>query len=313
MRKSIEVFFLTAALAVGPLLPVSANTDSRNWTFASGTNLTAILESYSPENDAVILQLGEDGEKREYRLKDFSAVDQAWLTEWAQIAKELEVVLKTRTGTFEHYQAQGQYTTDFYVYYPSKFNKGAKLPMFIMFHSSGKGARYNKKFIEAAEVMDIIIVTLDTFRNTTDEKVDAELLARFRELLPKIEETVPHDPTKLFLGGSSGGAMTAYGYSAEVKRPWAGIFANGGWLGGEKKHFDKPYPAGMRIAMVNGNNDVAANTWVDNDRKILTEKGSTVEVFSFLGAHQVPPPLTQMKAFLWLLNKNEPALPEKTE
>lgn len=309
MRECLFLL-LTTILTVCGWFNAFANTDNRHWTFASGERLTAILESYNPTQDVVALKLGDDGGRRECKLSDFSTVDRAWLTEWAQVADELDLVLKSSRGTFEHYQSQGQYTTDFYVYYPGKFKKDARLPMFLMFHHSGKGARYNKQFIEAAEAVGVIIVTFDTFRNSNDEKTCDELLARFKELLPRIEQLVPHDPAKVFLGGVSGGAMTAYGYSAEVKRPWAGIFANGGWLGGQKKFYDLPYPAGMRIAMVNGNNDTAANRWVDNDKAVLTGKGSEVKLFSFQGAHQDAPPMAQMKAFLWLLGEPDRDLAE---
>ncbi len=301
MKIGYGLILITTLFALCTLGTASANTDNRHWTFASGAELTAILESYCPTQGVVTLKLGDDGGKKEFQFKDFSTVDKAWLTEWAQIADELEDVLKISKGTFEHYQSQGQYTTDFYVYYPGAFTKNSRLPMFLMFHHSGKGARYNKQFIEAAEAVGVIIVTFDTFRNSTDDKINAELSARFRELLPRIEQLIPHDPAKVFMGGVSGGAMTAYCFSASVQRPWAGIFANGGWLGGPA-YFDKPYPPGMRIAMVNGNNDRAANSWVNADKRVLTQKGSVVKVFSFQGGHQDAPPMTQMKAFLWLLS-----------
>jgi len=305
MLRNFALFLAAIALFAFSLPTASANTDNRHWIFASGEKLTAILDSYDAEKDVVTLRTGDDGKKREYKLKDFSEVDRAWLKEWAEIAEELEVIMKNSKGRFEHFQAQGRYTTDFYVYFPGSYTNGAKLPMVIMFHPTGKDARYNKQHIEAAEAVGVILVTVDTFRNTNDEKFSAELLERFKDLLPKIEDTVPHDPAKMFLGGTSGGAMTAYEYSAQVKRPWAGILANGGWLGGEKKYYDMPHPSGMRIAMVNGNNDKAANAWVDNDKKVLTDKGCEVKVFSFQGAHQEAPPLTQIKVLLWLLEQPE--------
>ena len=311
MKSGSAMCLLAAVLIVCSIRTASANTDNRHWTLASGEKLTAILEAYEPGQDVVSLKLGEDGGKREFKLADFSTVDRAWLTEWAQIADELELVMQNSKGAFEHYQSQGQYNTDFYVYYPGKFTMESRLPMFLMFHHSGKGARYNKQFIEAAEAAGVIIVTFDTFRNTTGDKTGDELLARLKELLPRIEQLVPHDPAKVFLGGVSGGAMAAYGYSAEVERPWAGIFANGGWLGGTKKRFEMPYPSGMRIAMVNGKDDAAANAWVDNDKAVLTGKGCEVKVFSFQGAHQDAPPMAQLKAFLWLLGESDRELPKR--
>jgi hypothetical protein len=83
--------------------------------------------------------------------------------------------------------------------------------------------------------------------------------------------------------------------------PWTGIYANGGWLGG--KDFEElGYPAGMKVAMINGHQDKAANHWVDHDKEILEKNGSLVKAFAFEGGHQVPPIQSQIEALLWLLN-----------
>ena len=104
------------------------------------------------------------------------------------------------------------------------------------------------------------------------------------------------------MGGNSGGAMRAYNYTAQVDRPWAGVYANAGWMGGYD-YYDWPYPSGMRIAMVNGNND-HANRWLERDGKLLSSKGNKVVVFSFDGGHQPAPPKSRSKALEWLINES---------
>ena len=59
----------------------------------------------------------------------------------------------------------------------------------------------------------------------------------------------------------------------------------------------------MRVAMVNGSLDAAANSWVDRDGEVLKRAGNTVGVFAFEGGHQVPPPLHQHLAFEWMLGR----------
>ncbi len=281
-------------------LPVFGNTDSRMWTLATGESFQAALVKYNPIEDAAILQQGE-APPQSYSLEDFSAIDAAWLLEWAAVSTELDELRLKMKGTFSHYQHKGEYAADFYVYTPSQSSETNALPLMILFHPSGKGARYVKRFMDVAESLGMIVVSSDAFRNTGavwNEKDDA-MLACFKELLPVLEATVPHDPARLYMGGSSGGAQRAYHFSAMVERPWAGIFANGGWIGGPAL-YDLPFPE-MRVAMVNGHRD-AANAWIQRDTAVLEQAGSAVNVFAFEGGHQVPPPEIQFKALEWLLN-----------
>jgi len=275
------------------------NTDSRKWTLDSGDTFVADLVNYDIPKDIVTLRLSDRQEKT-YSLKDFAPMDTAWLLEWTQVSRELDN-LKLK-GEFDHYQHQGtNATSDIYVYTPSKYKTTQNLPLLILFDASGKGARYVKRFIEAAEALDLILVSSDSFHNTKDDPVvEAKMLEIFKEILPVIEAAVPHNPSQLYMGGSSGGAWRAFKYSYQVNRPWAGIYSNGGWLGGHK-NYDKPYPK-LKVVMQNGNHDDAANAWVKPDAEVLEKRGCVVDIFSFEGAHQVPPPLQQAEALRSLLN-----------
>ena len=157
--------------------------------------------------------------------------------------------------------------------------------------------------MEAAEATNMVIIACGTFRNTDDDfKLESAMLERFREAFPQILERVPQiDHKRIFMGGSSGGAWRAYHYSAWVEFPWAGIYANGGWLGGPK-YYDLPYPADMRVIIVNGNQD-HANRSIPKVTEILQDAGNTVGIIAFEGGHQVPPTSSQIKSFNWLLEQ----------
>jgi predicted esterase len=280
---------------------VFANTDERVWTFKSGQKLRAAQLSYDAATGEVVLLI-KDSEKSTIEFDELSPIDQAWLVEWSQIEQEMDVLIDALGGRFEHYVAEGEFTTDFYVYYPTICETNRDRPMLILFNAGGKAARYLKLFVEAAEIHGIVMVACSEFYNTPNDEGDPEMLKRFKELLPVIESTVPHDPKRVFMGGNSGGAMRAYNYTAQIERPWAGVYANAGWLGGYE-YYDWPYPSGMRIAMVNGNND-HANRWLERDGKLLSSKGNTVVVFSFDGGHQSAPPKSRSKALEWLIDEN---------
>lgn len=296
--KTILSFSLIMILCI---TSVRANTDERIWTFKSGEKLRAAQLSYNRESAEIVLLINDE-DVRTVQLDELSPIDQAWLIEWDQIEQEMDMLIGGLGGRFEHHVAEGEFSTDLYVYYPTICETNSNRPMLILFNAGGNAARYLKLFVDAAEQQGIVTVACSEFYNSMDDDVNSEMLKRLKELLTIIDSTIPHDSKRVFMGGNSGGAMRAYGYTAEIDRPWAGIYANAGWLGGYD-YYDLPYPSGMRIAMVNGNND-HANRWLERDSKLLGSKGNTVVLFSFDGGHQSAPPKSRLKALTWLINEN---------
>jgi len=269
----------------------------------------AELVNYDLEEKLALLRQ-DDGTESEYPLTAFASVDQAWLIEWAEFSDELEQDLQRMKGVFSHYQTEDTFMTDFYVYTPSAYTETTELPMLILLHPSGKGARYVMRFMEAAELLDIIVISTDGNRNTCSDEATETMFEQFKALLVSIEKRIPHDRTRLCLGGTSGGALRALHYSARIQRPWAGVFSNGGWLGFDTSPgLELPFPAGMRVAMVNGNNDEAANHYVPRDSRILQGRGCEVGLFSFEGGHQIPPSAIQIKVLEWLMRLTDAVYP----
>lgn len=284
------------------LLTISAfcNTDVRDWEYESGERFRAELVNVDEELEWATFRT--DGKQDEYRVavEKLCAIDIAWLKEWTFVSEKLEKEISKFGGEVIHYRSEGVYPTDFFVYKPNSEEEPSRRPALILFHPSGKAQRYLLRNIESASELGLVLVACAEFRNTGDEaSKEAEMLARFKELLPAIEETVPHDPKKLMMGGASGGAWRAYHFAAEIDRPWHGILANGGWLGG-RKYYDLQYPA-MKVAMINGNQDHAANSWIKKDSKVLESRGCEIGIFAFEGGHQVPPAANLTDALSWLL------------
>lgn len=299
MKSLGYAFVLAASLWLIGVTDVRANSDMRKWTLASGEFLNAELVKYDLDKEIAVLRMND--EHVEYQREAFSSLDQAWLIEWAEVSQELDGLLNEMPGRFEHYQTTSDYRTDFYVYFPSKYDETSNLPMLILLHPAGKGARHVKRFMEAGEMLGVIIVSTDGNRNTgRNPEVAQYMFERFVDLLESIEAEISFDHDRLFIGGMSGGALRAYIYTARIDRPWAGVLANGGWLGGDD-NLTLPYPSGMRVAMVNGNNDRAANQYIERDSEALKNRGCEVGLFSFEGGHQIPPPLIQIKAMEWMM------------
>jgi predicted esterase len=186
--------------------------------------------------------------------------------------------------------------------------------MMILFHPGGNGHRAILPYVEAADAVKMTLVSCETFQNSdgkSDSVIEAAYLERFKELLPQIEQAVPHDPKRIFMGGVSGGGWRAFHYSAQVSRPWAGIYSNSSWLGDES-YWDLPFPK-MRVVFLNGDKDyskigLSKDVIVDgppqdnkDDIEVIRKSGSDISVQTFEGGHQVAPPYAMKKAFRWLL------------
>lgn len=298
LKKVVRLVAMLGPLACGLAL---GNSEIRTWTLADGTTQRAEIESVDEAAKTVSLR-GEDGGDRTIPLDQLSNIDRAWVLEWIEMAEELEALVKKLGGRIEHFAGKGEkMTTGFHVYHPGHAPDAAKRPLMIIFDPSGKAQRYLLRHMEAAEAAGITLVTCDYFRNGLS---DEESQARFKDVLPVILKQLPHDPARVFLGGTSGGALNAFLFAAAVKEvPWAGIYSNGGWLGGQG-NYQLEYPT-MRVALVNGDKDTAANYWVDDDSAVLQKRGCKLALMAFEGGHQVPPPSVQLKAFKWLLGELE--------
>lgn len=277
----------------------------RDWTLATGKKQQAEILSYDETKKLVTLRLPDQSEVR-MSEQEFSTIDRAWILQWVEQDEEARAMLAKIGGKVTEHTGTGKFTTGYAVYHPPAATAGSKLPMLILFHPGGNGRRGIYKYIESAAAVGITLVSLDYFRNTGNDPVrEAEMLERFTDLLPQIEATVPHDEKRMFMGGISGGAWRSYHYSAQVPRPWAGIAAGGGWLGG-KIYYHLNYPR-MRVAMINGDKDIGANQQLDPDTARLQEAGCVVSVHAFEGGHQIAPPSVQEKALRWLLSEESAA------
>jgi hypothetical protein len=295
MKSLIISLLLLAAVAA-----VRANNNMRDWKTASGETYRAELLSYDEAAKVVTLRLENQSEVRIDHDK-FSTLDRAWLLEWTEFGEEMQAKLAQIGGTLTRHAGTGRFTTEYSVYQPPlpEADSAAKPPLLILFHPGGKGHREIFHYLEAAKAVGMTLVSCEYFRNTDNNPArEAEMLECFTELLPQIEATVPHDPKRMFMGGCSGGSWRSFHYSAQVPRPWAGVYSNCGWLGGEI-WYHLPYPK-MRVAMVNGNKD-PGGYYLDRDTARLQKAGCKVSVHAFEGGHQVPPPSVQEKAFRWLL------------
>jgi dienelactone hydrolase len=274
----------------------------RNWEGKDGNRYDAEIISVDETNEKLTLRLSGEKETT-LSFSDLSVRDKAWILEWIEMNEELAEKVKEYGGRLERIDdKEGKGRAGFYVYHPSGVVDATKpRPLMFIFDPSGNPIRYILRHIEAAEKTKITLASSETFRNGQNT---ADTSKKFDAILTLFESNVPYDKNRLFLGGTSGGAVAAFATSADLPHvKFAGIYSNVGWLG-PAPHDKRPYPA-YRVAMVNGDKDHAVADYLDSVTKTLQDRGCTISLFAFEGAHQIPPPSVQIKSFRWLLGETE--------
>lgn len=284
---------LSATLLV--LSGASPAAHARTWTSAEGQSIEAELVDHDSSARKVTIRRS-DGREFILPVDRLSEKDRSYLAEIeAKRQRELDTV-RQKAGTVETHTSDGEEAVRYHVAYPGNYDPEKRPPLLILFSPGGNGKGILKSFREAAGKAGWIAVGCDGFKNNMDEEAGHRM---FSEVLPHIENTVVHDNRFLFMGGMSGGAWRAYHYSARFDRPWKGIAACGGWLGGSS-FYDLDYPKGMAVAIINGDKDKGASSWADRDTEVLEECDCEVRHFKFPGGHVVGPPEVLKEALQWM-------------
>lgn len=289
--KSLTSHLTLASLFVFSASPLHA--ESRAWSNREGKTIQAELVTYDSETKKVTLKLS-NGTNATLALDALSDADQSWLTERQSKLVESATAIRGNAGKTVSYQSDGPEAVPYHVYYPTSYNSDSPPAMIIMFSAGGSGKGILGSVKDACEALGWVGVGCDVFKNNSDEAV---LDKKWQEVLPHIEKTVPHDGDLLYLGGMSGGALRAYDYSESCARPWKGVLAFGGWLGGKESLNCAPK---MAVAIVNGDADKNANSCVQRDTRVLERERCEVKAFNFKGGHVIAPPAVVLEAMQWL-------------
>ena len=291
------------ALIIG-LLTLASPLLARTWTSAEGKSLEAELIEYDAAAGTVKIKR-KDGKEFTLKKATLSEEDIAHLDELETAKQEALEAAKAKAaslaGKTTSHTSSGEQKVPFHVHFPNSYDGSKKLPMLILFSPGGGGKGILKNFKEPADEMQRVLVGCDKFKNGMDSELGD---AMFTELLPDIEKSVEHDPEALYMGGYSGGGMRSFDYSAKFERPWKGIISCGGWLGGPE-NWDQDYAKGMAVAMVNGDDDKAANSWVDRDTEVLKKRRCKVRKFECPGGHVVAPPDVLLAAMKWIEDEQD--------
>jgi hypothetical protein len=265
----------------------------RTWTNTDGRAIAAEFVSLDTAQGKVKLKLANSTEPS-VELAKLSEADRKWITDHLRSLEAAQAALKQNAGKTVSLKSDGPEAVTYHVYYPTTFDPAKPPAMIILFSPGGSGVGMLNAVKAACEDVGWIGVGCDVFRNNVSESV---LDPKWAELLPAIEKNVRHDPDLLYLGGMSGGALRAYDYSETTVRPWKGVLAFGGWLGGKQA---LRCPKKMLVARLNGDKDAGALSSAKGESPILEKARATVKDFIFPGGHVIAPPNVTLEALRWL-------------
>ena len=199
-------------------------------------------------------------------------------------------------GSTHHNVTTGKQSVGYHMYLPSNYDPGNPPPVLFLFHPGGSGRGIMKAFRKSADKAGWIIVGCDKVRNGMTTLAGLPMVI---EIMHEVGATVPHNPSRMYLGGFSGGASRAYHTTALLNAPFAGVIACGGWLGGRKAQ-KADFRKHMAIAMVNGTKDGGARGWTKSDTEALAKRKCEVKHFDFEGGHRIPPRKALDEAMDWM-------------
>lgn len=303
-------------MACGMLLSLvlAARGEMRAWTVEPGRTLVA---TYVGRSLGVVTVETSDGREISLSTSRLSDADLAYIRERELAGPPTErPVMPVGTaprfhpgdpefaaamapGTMLRRASPGDAGVTWYLYVPLSYTADAQAPLLILFSPAGRSAPLVAALKDAADQAGWLIAGCDGLRSgMEDPNVER---AMEDGALDDLLGRVPHRADRIYLGGASGGATRAFGLARETRRPErvAGILSLGGWLGGaERRQWN--YQRRMAVAIVNGDGNKGANSWLGGDTIAIKQSGCRVRAFSFPGAIELPPPATTAVALAWL-------------
>ena len=154
----------------------------------------------------------------------------------------------------------------------------------FLFSPGGRSMHLVNAFKKTADELGWLLVGMDAYANTAS----AERIAECTVVYKWAQENLFFSPDRVLFGGFSGGGAFSFHSTADLEPKAAGVISLGGWL---SQDYTKDYSKKMAAAIINGDNDKAANSWIHNDKKFLEDKRKAkIKVIHFPGAHVIAPP-----------------------
>lgn len=307
-ENGLRCFFMRCGIKFGLVLLMSSaaclgGEDSRSvWTNREGRKIDAEYMGYDPKSEVVSLKL-KNGKKVSLKKGLLSEEDFAWIEQKeAQNAPgDPAALTEGRLGQVTSIPAGDGYPTS-HVYYPSKLDLKTPPPVIFLFCPVGNGHSMASKFAKACEEHGWVAVGFEQFRNHKGELAE-EQENMWKAILKNMKRLYFYDPERMYLGGMSGGSVSAFIRSeqtGEEARYWKGVVAICGWLGRMKSVNSPTKMAVMFVDNYEGAEEPKNSDFHKGEEKILKRRSSKVGYKWFKGGHELPPDEVLVPVLEWM-------------
>lgn len=198
-------------------------------------------------------------------------------------------------GSTDVWTADGATGVTYHRFLPSNYTPDGRHPLVIALDPNGAGDRMTSVLRPSAEKFGWIVIGCNTIANTDPDGLHG---LRFLEILKDIRRRIPHDHSRTYLAGFSGGASRGNRYARYFWDEFAGLISYGGWIG----HYDAftVFPERYAVARLRGDEDGGAAAWEDTCASYYLNNGGSLRDWVYPGGHDTGPSEYTDYAMAWL-------------
>ncbi len=205
-------------------------------------------------------------------------------------------LLFTRSSIAGTYQGKGSNSaTSYIVYIPNNLDLKKRHPWILGFSPDGNGKETLAAMQQGCDANGWILVASNNSRNGQNMNITEPLVM---DTISSASRTLAVDPSRLYVGGLSGGSMCSHYFMTRHRELFKGAVINCGMISRDWGK-EKGYPSGKDIVFMTNPHDFRYNE-IREDFQYVTSHGCRACWIEFPGGHQWAPPRYYSTAFKWL-------------
>jgi len=194
--------------------------------------------------------------------------------------------------------------TSYVIYIPDKLNLKTRHPCMVGFDPGGDATAVLSHMSQACDDNGWILVASNNYHNgCTFEQTDLFIA----DTIASAIRTLAVDPTRIYVGGLSGGGQVSHGFIQKHPELIRGLVTNCGMINQDYlKENGYPSGTGKAVVFLTNPGDFRYKE-IAVDCRMLKGRGWTTSWMEFPGNHEWAPPKYFSAAFKWLDKQAAPA------
>lgn len=205
--------------------------------------------------------------------------------------------LTSLPGEAALYRAKGaRPETSYLVYIPDKLDRKKRHPWILGLSPDADSAATLNAMQQGCDESGWILVASDNSRNGMPYNVLEQIIS---DTINSAVRTLPVDPSRMYVGGLSGGSMTAHWLAQKHSAQVRGLVINCGMINREDHSSGYPSGEGRPVVFMTNPQDFRYNE-IRSDYQRLHSLGWNASWMEFSGGHAWAPPEFFSAAFKWV-------------